>query len=149
MKPKFKETLNRKAKFEYTVIRTIEAGIVFKGSEVKSILSGHGSLLGSFAKIIKEEVYVFDFYIPNTLNQNWNKHDENSPKKLLLKKKEILSLKKETELHQNYTLVPMRLYYSEANKLKVELALCFGRNKADKREYIKERDSKREAREFV
>lgn len=144
MKLKFKEIQNRKAKYEYTSIKTLEVGIVLKGSEVKSILSGHGSLLGSFGKIVKDEVFVFDFYIPNTLNQNWNRHDENSPKKLLLKKKEILSLTKELSLHQNYTLVPMRIYYSATDKIKLELSLCFGRNKADKREYIKERDSKKE-----
>lgn len=143
---KFKEILNRKAKFEYHVIKRFEAGISLKGTEVRSIIDGHGSLLGAFAKVVKQEIYVFDFYVPNTVNQNWNKHDEKAPKKLLLHKKEILSIKKELELNPNYTLVPFRVYYN--GKLKVELCMCYGRNKVDKREYIKERELKNESKRF-
>lgn len=143
---KFKNIENRKAKYEYTTIKTYDVGIVLKGSEVRSILDGHGTLQGSFAKIIKDEVFVFDMYVPNILNQNWNKHNEKEPKKLLLKRKEIISIQKEMNLNPKYTLVPTKVYYN--GKIKIELALCYGNNVADKRDYIKDRDSKKEAKEY-
>ena len=142
---KFKEITNKKAKFEYAVVKRFEVGISLKGTEVRSIIDGHGSLLGAFAKVIKNEIFVFDFHVPNTVNQNWNRHDEKAPKKLLLHKKEILSIKKELDFNPKYTLVPFRVYYKN-DKLKIELCLCYGRNNIDKREYIREREQKNESR---
>lgn len=144
----FKAIENRKARYEYTFIKTIECGVVLKSTEVRSIIDGHGSLQGSFAKIVKGEIFLFDFYIPNTLNASWNKHEERSPKKLLLKKKEIVNLMDEMNHNQKYTLVPLKVYYSDSKKIKVQLGLCYGNNIHDKREYIKERDSKKMIKEF-
>lgn len=139
----FKSIENRKAKFEYQVIKSFECGMILKGTEVKSILNGNASLLGSFAKVIKGEVFLFSMHIAN-IDSSWNRHDEVATRKLLLNKREINSITKEINTHQNYTLVPMKIYYSNTKKLKVELALCYGRNTYDKRNYLKERDMKRE-----
>ena len=139
----FKTIENRKAKFEYQTIKTFECGIILKGTEVKSILNGNASLLGSFAKVIKGEVFLFSMHIAN-IDTSWNRHDEVRTRKLLLNKREIDSIYKEMSTHQNYTLVPMKLYYSNTKKLKLELALCHGRNTHDKRDYIKDRDSKKD-----
>jgi len=137
---------NRKANYEYTVIKTIEAGIVLQGFDAKGIRNGYGGLNGSFAKIINSEVFLFDFYVGIQPCEKHSKyplimksHEAQRQKKLLLHKKEIFKLQKFLQEPGN-TLIPLSVYTNERNIIKIELGLCKGKKEYDKKQAIKERD---------
>jgi SsrA-binding protein len=136
---------NKKAFFDYEILEKYEAGIVLKGSEVKSIRLGRVNLKNSFVKIMKSEAFVFDMHISylDTINPHF-KPDEKEPRKLLLHRKEIDKLIGKIKL-AGLTIVPLSLYFNEKNLAKVEIGLAKGKNVADKRASIKEKDLKREA----
>lgn len=135
---------NKKARFDYEILKTMEAGIVLTGNEIKSIRLGHVNLKDSFAKInINNEVMLSNMFIGNyQLSHIVNKQDERASRKLLLHKYEIRKLKQQID-QERLTLVPLSLYF-KYNRVKVELALCRGKRVHDKRLAIKERDVKRE-----
>lgn len=135
---------NKKARFDYEILKTMEAGIVLTGNEIKSIRLGHVNLKDSFAKInINNEVMLSNMFIGNyQLSHIVSKQDERASRKLLLHKYEIRKLKHQID-HERLTLVPLSLYF-KYNRVKVELALCRGKRVHDKRQAIKERDVKRE-----
>lgn len=135
---------NKKARFDYEIIKTMEAGIVLTGNEIKSIRLGHVNLKDSFAKInFNNEVILSNLHITNYAHSHIvSIRDERSPRKLLLHKREIMKLKHEIDTNR-YTLVPLSLYF-KGSLVKVELALCKGKKVHDKRQAIKERDVKRE-----
>lgn len=135
---------NKKARFDYEILKTMEAGIVLTGNEIKSIRLGHVNLKDSFAKInINNEVMLSNMIIGNyQLSHIVNKQDERASRKLLLHKYEIRKLKQQID-QERLTLVPLSLYF-KYNRVKVELALCRGKRVHDKRQAIKERDVKRE-----
>lgn len=135
---------NKKARFDYEILKTMEAGIVLTGNEIKSIRLGHVNLKDSFAKInINNEVMLSNMFIGNyQLSHIVSKQDERASRKLLLHKYEIRKLKQQID-QERLTLVPLSLYF-KFNRVKVELALCRGKRVHDKRQAIKERDVKRE-----
>ena len=135
---------NKKARFDYEILKTMEAGIVLTGNEIKSIRLGHVNLKDSFAKInINNEVMLSNMFIGNyQLSHIVSKQDERASRKLLLHKYEIRKLKHQID-QERLTLVPLSLYF-KYNRVKVELALCRGKRVHDKRQAIKERDVKRE-----
>ena len=136
------EINNRKAKFDYEIVDTIEAGIVLKGTEIKSIRLGNANLKDSYAVIKNNEVFLLGMHISIYKEGNIFNHDELRTRKLLLHKKEILKIKNKIEL-EGYTLVPIKLYF-KGNKAKILLGVAKGKKNYDKRESIKEKDIKRD-----
>lgn len=135
------EINNRKAKFDYTILEEIEAGMVLKGTEVKSIKEGKANIKDSYAIIKNGEVYLLNMHISEYKEGNIFNHEETRTRKLLLHKKEILKLRDKVDL-QGLTLIPLKVYFKK-NKAKVLLGLAKGKKTYDKRESIKERDIKR------
>lgn len=133
---------NRKARHEFKVEETYEAGIVLKGTEVKSLREGKASLQEAFAFLQDGEVWLRDMYIKRYEQGSHYNHEERRPRKLLLKKREIAELDKAVS-QQGYTIVPLKLYFKKGYA-KVLIGLARGKKKYDKREDIKERDMKRE-----
>lgn len=136
------EINNRKAKYDYEILSTIECGIVLTGTEIKSIRNGNANLKDSYAVIKGNEVFILGMHISEYKEGNIFNHDEKRTRKLLLHKKEILKLFNKVELDGN-TLVPIKLYF-KGNKAKILLGLAKGKKKYDKRETIKQRDINRE-----
>ncbi len=143
-------TQNRKATYEYQVIKKFEAGIELLGHEVKSIRNGYSNLNGSFAKIVQGECFLFEMHVGvqfapkrNNLLIEKAMTQQTRPRKLLLHKSEILKMYKEVE-KEGITLIPLSLYFNDQGRLKVELGLCKGKQLHDKKQSIKERDIDRE-----
>ena len=132
------EINNRKAKFDYEIVSTIEAGIVLKGTEIKSIRLGNANLKDSYAVIKNNEVFLLGMHISPYKEGNIFNHDELRTRKLLLHKKEIFKLRDKITL-EGYTLVPIKLYFNK-NKAKILLGVAKGKKSYDKRESIKKRD---------
>ena len=136
-------TENKKAYFDYQILEKFEAGISLLGQEVKSIKTGKASMAGSYVVLKGSEVYLIGTNIPPYQPKNTPPdYDPERPKKLLLKKAEIKYLIGKTK-EKGLTLVPLKMY-TKKGKIKIEFALAKGKQKADKRERIKERDSERE-----
>lgn len=135
------EIVNRKARHDYFIKSTYEAGIELMGTEIKSIRLGNANINDSYARIKDGEVFLVNMYIGKYEEGNIFNHDERRCRKLLLHKKEIIRINHEIETNK-YTLIPLKLYFKK-NKLKVELGLCQGKKLYDKRQTIKERDIKR------
>jgi SsrA-binding protein len=134
---------NRRATFDYELIKKYEAGLLLKGIEVKSIKDGHASLKGSFVSVYKDELYLTNANIPPyKFAGNPKDYDPLASRKLLLHKKEIKYLlgKSKTE---GLTMIPLSLYTSK-NKVKLKFALARGKKKYDKRETLKKRSAQRE-----
>lgn len=138
------EINNRKAKFDYEIVDTIEAGIALKGTEIKSIRNGNANLKDSYAIVRNGEVFLLNMFVSEYKEGNQFNHDETRTRKLLLHKKEILKLHDKIRL-EGFTLVPLKLYFKE-NYAKILLGIARGKKQYDKRESIKKRDSMREAR---
>ncbi len=133
---------NRKARFNYEILETYEAGIALTGTEVKSLRNGKANLTDAFGIVKDGEVYLLNLHIsPYEQGNIWN-HEPTRPRKLLLHKTEIGKLARESEA-QGHTLVPLRMYASKGNA-KVELAVVRGKRQYDKREAIARRDAARE-----
>ncbi len=140
---------NRKAKRDYEIEETYEAGIVLTGSEVKSLRAGRVSLDGAYAKVVNGEVFLYDMHIaPYDKSSAHTGHDPERPRKLLLKKREIARLAGKVAM-SGYTLVPLSLYFNKRGLAKVELAVARGRTKADKRRKLIEEEEERRAREAM
>ena len=135
------EIYNRKARHDYFIEDTYEAGIELTGTEIKSIRAGNCNIKDSYAIIRNKEVFLINMFVSPYKEGNIFNHQETRTIKLLLHKKEINKLEEKIE-QQGLTLIPIKLYFKN-NKLKVELAVCRGKNNYDKRETIKERDIKR------
>ena len=136
------EINNRKAKYDYEILSTIECGIVLTGTEIKSIRNGNANLKDSYAVIKGNEVFILGMHISEYKEGNIFNHDEKRTRKVLLHKKDILKLFNKVELDGN-TLVPIKLYF-KGNKAKILLGLAKGKKIYDKRETIKQRDINRE-----
>jgi len=133
---------NRKARHEYFVEATFEAGLVLKGTEVKSLRSGRANLKDAYARIVNGEVFLLQMNISKYPFAHYDNHDPLRQRKLLLNKYEIKKLYGKVN-EKGYALVPLRLYFLNG-KVKVELALAKGKQKHDKRESIRRRDEKRD-----
>ena len=133
---------NRKAKFNYFFTEFLEAGIVLKGSEVKSLRDGRANISESYAFDNKGEIYLVNSHIPSYKESSYNDHLPNRNRKLLLNKKEINKLIGRVH-REGYTLIPTKLYFKRG-KAKVEIAVAKGKKQYDKRQVKKRRDWDRE-----
>ncbi|NUQ80608.1 MAG: SsrA-binding protein SmpB [Bacteroidetes bacterium] len=134
---------NRRARHEYSIIETFEAGIVLQGTEVKSLRAGRANLSDAYARILSGEVFILGMHISPYEQGSYNNHDPLRNRKLLLNSREIMKLRSRIE-REGYTLVPLKVYFNERGRVKVDLAVCKGKQLHDKRESIRERESKRE-----
>ncbi len=133
---------NPRAKYDYHILATFEAGLVLAGHEVKAIKTGHMSLKGAYVTIKNEEVWLINAFIPPYQPKNTPAdYQPDRTRKLLLNKKEIRSLIGQSK-QKGLTLVPLRVY-TKKGKIKLEFALGRGKRQFDKRQKIKERESKR------
>jgi SsrA-binding protein len=133
---------NRKARHDYSILDTYEAGIALTGTEVKSLRLGRASLLDAFATIDDGEMYLRNMHIPEYVQGSWTNHEPRRVRKLLLHREEIERLIGKTK-ESGLTLVPLALYFS-AGKVKVEIALARGKRSYDKRQDLAKRDADRE-----
>ena len=134
---------NRRARHEYAVLDTVEAGIVLNGSEVKSLRLGQVQMAEGFARCQDGELWLYGVHIaPYQFAAGFGSHDPDGRRKLLLHRAEIDRLQ-DRVAQERLALIPLSLYFKDG-RAKVELALGKGRQKADKRDAIAERDSKRE-----
>ena len=134
--------LNRKASFNYFFLEILEAGIVLKGSEVKSLRDGKGSIADSYAIDNNGELFLINSHIPLYRQSSYNNHDPKENRKLLLNKKEINKLIGRIN-QEGLTLIPTKLYFVKG-KVKVEIAVAKGKKLYDKRQVKKTRDWNRE-----
>ncbi|SHN47783.1 SsrA-binding protein SmpB [Cryptosporangium aurantiacum] len=133
---------NRKARHDYTVLDTWEAGIVLTGTEVKSLRAGRASLVDGFGLVDDGEVYLHGVHIPEYVAGTWTNHAPRRVRKLLLHRAEIEKLIGKIK-EGGLTLVPLSLYFSDG-RAKVELALARGKKAWDKRQDMAKRDANRE-----
>ncbi|MDX6200510.1 MAG: SsrA-binding protein [Frankiales bacterium] len=133
---------NKKARHDYAISDTYEAGIVLTGTEVKSLRAGRASLIDSYANVKDGEVWLHGVHIPEYTEGTWNNHTPRRVRKLLLHKDEIARLIGKTR-EGGQTLIPLSLYFKDG-KAKVEIALAKGKKEYDKRQTIAERDANRE-----
>lgn len=136
------EINNRKAKYDYEILETIEAGIVLTGTEIKSIRNGKANLKDSYATIKKGEAILLNMHISPYEQGNIFNHQETRTRKLLLHKKEIIKLNDKIHI-EGYTLVPLKLYF-KGSIAKILLGIAKGKKTYDKREAIKKRDIERD-----
>lgn len=136
------EILNRKASYNYFIEDTYEAGIVLKGTEIKSIRAGKCNIKDSYIIIKNNEAYLLNTHISHYEQGNIFNHEETRTRKLLLNKKEILKLNDKINI-EGYTLIPLKMYFVK-DRAKVLVGVCKGKKNYDKRESIKEKDIQRE-----
>ncbi|WP_022722654.1 SsrA-binding protein SmpB [Rhodopseudomonas sp. B29] len=134
---------NRKARFNYAIEDTIEAGISLTGTEVKSVRNGKSTIAESYADARGGEIWLINATIPEYLQANRFNHEPKRPRKLLLHRKQINKLMGAVE-RQGMTLIPLKLYFNEKGRAKLLLALAKGKQLHDKRETEKKRDWSRE-----
>jgi SsrA-binding protein len=134
---------NRKARHDYHVEATFEAGLVLTGTEVKSLRAGRASLVDGFAEVRDGEIWLRNVHIPEYDQGTWTNHEPRRPRKLLMRRDEISRLIGKTR-EKGLTLVPLALYFSDGYA-KVELALARGKKSYDKRHALAEKQARREA----
>lgn len=135
---------NRKARHDYAVLQTLEAGVALLGTEVKSIREGRANLRDSYARVQDGEIWLLNVHISPYSHRGSSEHAEMRPRKLLLHRHEIRKLVGQTA-EKGLTLVPLELYF-KAGRVKVLLALAKGKKAYDKRETIRRREVERETR---
>jgi SsrA-binding protein len=133
---------NRRARHDYSILDTYEAGVALTGTEVKSLRAGRASLVDAFATVRDGEVWLQGVHIPEYAQGTWTNHDPRRVRKLLLHRGEIDRLIGKTR-EGGLTLVPLQLYFRDG-KVKVELALARGKRAYDKRQALARRDAERE-----
>ena len=134
---------NRRARHDYSIEKTYEAGLVLTGTEVKSLREGRASLVDGYAFIEKGEAWLDAVHIPEYTEGTWNNHSPRRKRKLLLHKAQIIKISHKTK-EGGYTLVPLQIYFSDG-RAKVEIAIAKGKREYDKRQTLRERQDKREA----
>jgi len=137
---------NKKARFQYEIMEKCEAGLVLKGSEIKSLRAGQASLSEAFVRIKSGEAYLVGAHIAPYEQANLTGHEPLRPRKLLLHKREIRRLQSKVE-QKGLTVVPLSLYFKRGY-VKTEIALAKGKQEFDKRQTIRKRESKRELARF-
>jgi SsrA-binding protein len=134
---------NRKARHDYTIGDTYEAGIVLGGTEVKSLREGRASLTDAFATVDEGEVWLRNAHIPEYSHGTWTNHTARRTRKLLLNRREIGRIERDLA-DSGTTLIPLSIYFSDGYA-KVEIALATGKREYDKRQSLAEREGRREA----
>lgn len=133
---------NRKARHDYAILETFEAGVALTGTEVKSLRAGRASLVDGFAQESNGEIYLYAVHIPEYSQGTWTNHEPRRTRKLLLKRLEISRLIGKVR-ESGLTLVPLSMYFSDG-WAKVEIGLARGKKSYDKRQDMAERDANRE-----
>lgn len=141
------EIKNKKAYFDYEILEQIEAGIVLKGTEIKSIRLGKANLKDSYAIIKNNEIFLLNMHISHYKEGNIFNHEETRTRKLLLHKKEIFKLRDSLE-KQGLTLVPLKLYFKD-NHAKILVGLARGKKLYDKRESLKQKQNQIEIKKAL
>ncbi|MEQ5774074.1 MULTISPECIES: SsrA-binding protein SmpB [unclassified Thalassospira] len=134
---------NRRARFDYFLTETFEAGLALRGTEVKSLREGKGNIQESYAEPKNGEIWLINAYIPEYQSKMPFGHEERRPRKLLLHKREIAKMSDAVN-KKGTTLVPVKVYFNDRGIAKLELAIGEGKRKSDKRDAIKERDWQRD-----
>ena len=134
---------NRKARHNYEITSSLEAGLVLQGSEVKSLRAGKASLVDAYGRVRKGELWIIGMHIAQYKEATFANHEPTRDRKLLLHKQEIKKIKRKVE-EKGITLVPLKLYFKN-NIAKLELGIARGKRKYDKKVTIAERDAKRDA----
>jgi SsrA-binding protein len=135
--------LNKRARFDYEIIEKYTAGIVLAGTEIKSIRLGKANITESFCEFSNSELFAINTYIEEYTFGNQFNHKARSERKLLLNKKELKTLSRAVE-SKGLTIVPLRLFTNDKGLAKLEIGLCRGKKTYDKRESLKEQDTKRD-----
>ena len=139
---------NKKATFEYFIIETFEAGIQLVGTEVKAIRDKTCQIAESYIQVKGNEMYILNMNIPEYTYGNLFNHEPTRTRKLLMHKKEILKMSLRVK-KEGMTIIPLKIYFNDANKVKLEIALAKGKHTQDKRASMKEKDIKRETERFL
>jgi SsrA-binding protein len=134
---------NRKARHDYHIEDTFEAGLVLVGTEVKSLRAGRASLVDGFAEIHQGEAFLHAVHIPTYTEGTWTNHEPRRVRKMLLNRAEIDKIDSKVK-ERGYTIIPLSLYFKDG-RAKVEIGLARGKKSYDKRQAIAERTAKREA----
>ncbi len=134
---------NRRARYDYEITDTLEAGIVLTGTEVKSLRTGKAQITEAYASPERGELWLINAHIPEYLQANRFNHEEKRPRKLLVKKKELARLSQDVERAGN-TIVPMKLYFNEQGRAKLLIGVGKGKKSYDKRETERNRDWNRD-----
>lgn len=134
---------NRKARFNYEIVETFEAGLVLTGTEVKSLRGGKATIGEAYAGPSGDEFFLFNAYIPEYLEANRFNHETKRPRRLLLHRRQINKFLGATQ-REGYTVIPLKIYFNDRGRAKVELGLGRGKKLHDKRETAKERDWQRD-----
>ena len=135
--------LNKRAKFDYEILETYTAGIVLTGTEIKSIRLGKAQIAESFCEFSNNELFAINTYIEEYTFGNQFNHKSRSERKLLLNRRELKSLERSIDT-KGLTIVPLKLFTNEKGIAKLEIGLCRGKKTYDKRESLKEQDTKRD-----
>ncbi len=134
---------NRRARYEYEILQTFEAGLMLQGSEVKSLREGRTNLAESYATMKKGELFLLNSNIPEYRESNRFNHDPKRPRKLLLHASEIAKLSVGV-LREGLTIIPLKIFFNPRGRAKIDIALAKGKKLHDKRDAIKDRDWSRE-----
>ena len=134
---------NRKARFSYEVLDTLETGLVLTGTEVKALREGHANIQESYATVENGEIWLINSYVPEYLQANRFNHEPRRRRKLLVSKRERARLAQSVE-REGMTMVPLKIYFNEKGRAKLLLAVAKGKKLHDKRETEKQRDWNRE-----
>ena len=138
---------NRKARHDYTILDTVEAGISLTGTEVKSLRAGRVSLVDGFATISDDEVWLRNVHVAEYVEGTWTNHAPRRPRKLLLHREEIDKLAGKIR-EGGYALIPLSMYFVDG-RAKVELGLGRGKKEYDKRQSLAKRDADREIERYA
>ena len=139
--------VNRRARFDYEILDTLEAGIVLLGTEIKAVREGRGNISGSFARQENGEMWLFNAHIAQYSAGGIHTHDPARPRKLLLHKQQLVRLSKQVD-ERGLTIVPLRLYVKR-HRAKLEIGVARGRRRQDKRRAIIDREREKEARAAI
>ncbi|WP_159611647.1 SsrA-binding protein SmpB [Glutamicibacter sp. JC586] len=134
---------NRKARHDFEILDTFEAGMVLSGTEVKSLREGKASLVDGFGQFYRGELYIENVYIPEYLNGSWTNHAARRRRKLLLHRQELVKIERKIG-EAGLTIVPLSLYF-KSGRAKIEIGVARGKREYDKRQTLREQQDNREA----
>lgn len=134
---------NKRAGFDFEIIQSFEAGIMLTGSEIKSIRDGGGSINEAFCLLRDEELYIKNMNIPEYSHGSYSNHEPTRLRKLLLKKRELERITAKIK-EKGFSIIPVRVFINERGFAKIEVALARGKKKFDKRDSLKQKETKRE-----
>ncbi len=140
-------TVNRRARYDYDIIESVEAGLVLTGTEIKSIRGRRVNLSDAYARPVNGEMWLYNLHVAEYAHAHRDNHDPKRPRKLLLNRDQIKDLTRQVE-QRGLTLIPLRLYIRN-HYAKVELAVARGKKRFDKRRALIEREREREARAAI